>query len=106
MTTHLNRVFLATGLLLVAVTMAASDEFILHADSESHYTLKLSGHAMTRLALPQLGSRSGPRIHIVRTSDGWQRVELAWDVQRETKVVFEDGLFRPMTFRHNAAMQK
>ena len=46
MATHQHQVFLATGLLLLAVTMAASDDLILDADSEDNYTLKPGDQAM------------------------------------------------------------
>ncbi len=46
MAAHQHQKFLATGLLLLAVTMAPSDDLILDADSEDNYTLEPGDQAM------------------------------------------------------------
>ena len=95
---HSLRCGLATVFLSILATAALGGESSLRSASPGTGTLSLDGVAMANLTWPVLGDVV-PAANIVRAGDGWQRVELTWEVptpiqQDELAVAFQ-WLFRP-----------
>lgn len=101
MKTHFLAIARSASVLVILGALAASaiaDVVELAAGENGDYTLSHAGQAMARFPLPSLGGLP-PQVLVRQEAEGWQRVELTWDVkqavaQDELSVEF-DLLFEP-----------
>ncbi len=74
---------LALGVVVVCWGGLASwaEECAIRGDDRGIYTLSLGGRSMASWELPELGGER-PVVSMAPVGDGWQRVELVWDVKQ------------------------
>ena len=81
----LTRMAVGLAVFCMLATSTMADEPSLAPDADGRYTVALDGRPMARFVLPRLNGAGTPQVDVVRQKDGWQRVELTWNVEKPLK---------------------